>query len=157
MWGEWAYAASVAQANAGGGAILLDFKPPRGDTMLVLHARGLITGTADIFIEKNDEDDSVAVRYATAASGAGVGVTIPQSLASAGASGVTIDSTDPLTRLFQGDDYLVIRKGAGAQNDTLVVQLRALLAPGTAKPTVDKSRSTNEADVTITETENKIL
>ncbi len=156
-WGLWAFRASVAQANGAGGAIIVDTEPAVGDTMIVIQAEGVNSGTNNLIIQRNDEDDELSGRFVNIASGAGTVGSIPRSMQSVTTTPL-IDSSYPINLMFRGDDYLsILQTGAGSQNDTLLVTIRALLS-SSALPTVTKTRSTNAGDVTIsTPTVNKIL
>ncbi len=154
-WPVWVYRASVAQANGAGGAIVLDFPPAVDDTMIITQAYAINSGTNALEMRRTDEDNNQNILYLSVASAATVEATIPRTFSETGDSGFH-DSTDPMTRLYRGDDIFTIQQtGAGAQNDTLIVALRAFLSSFTI-PTVSKARSTNSADVTITPTVNKI-
>ncbi len=147
-WGMWQYRAVVTQANAAGGAIIVDVVPVAGMDMLVIHAAGTNSGTNGIAIYRMDEDDAVAGVYVSVASGAGTIASIPRSLQGGGTS-EQFDSVDIMTRLIRSDDKLAFQQSvAGAQNDTLAINIRALLSSA-ERPIVTKARSTNSADVTI--------
>ncbi len=156
-WGIWAFRASTAQANAAGGAIVLDVSPDPGDTMIVMWARGVNSGTNTLQILRVDEDNNQGPFLSSIGSGAGTVATMPRGFTTLTTSDF-IDSTDLHSRTFRGDDRFTIQQtGAGAQNDTLVIDLRAYLSSSSI-PTVAKGRSTNQANVTIaTPTVNKIL
>lgn len=158
-WGYWAYRAIATQVNAGGGAIVLDVKPATGATMIVMAAIGTNSGTNTLQIARVDEDDNDAQIFVLVGSAGGTEGAIPQISDRTTTSTAMSDSTPIETRLFRGDDMFTVRQsGAGAQNDTLTLRIRALLSPGSLKPVVAKDRSTNEADVTIaTPTEDKVL
>ncbi len=156
LWPMWIYRSSTAQANAAGGAIVLTFKPADGDTMLLISAIGVNSGTNSLRMERLDEDDNRAFMYVDVGSGAGSAATLPRAKIEATSSQIG-DSTPLETRLIRGDDYFSIRQlGAGAQNDTLIVAIRALL-PDHVAPVISKAESTNQANVTITETVNKVI
>ncbi len=147
-WGLWQYRASIAQANAGGGAIVVDFFPLQGVTMIVLWARGTNSGTNSLQIVTTDEDNIVNPFWSSIASAAGSVGTVPRTF-NATTDSDFIDTTDMAVRMIRANDGLTIRQtGAGAQNDTLVVELRALLS-SPERALVSKARSTNQADVTI--------
>ncbi len=148
-WGMWMYRVSVAQANAGGGAIVVDFVPVAGVSMIVTFVRAENSGTNGLQILRVDEDNSVGPFYASVSSAATTQAVIPQSFSGATTDGVTFDSTDLFTRFFRANDKFTVQQtGAGAQNDTLVINLRAFLSCA-ERPIVTKGRSTNPSDVTI--------
>ncbi len=157
-WGIWAFRASVEQANGAGGAIVLDIAPAVGDTMIIISAKGANSGTNSLDMTRIDEDQAEVARYVDVASAASTAGIMPQSVSNAAASASVIDSTNILERLFRGDDvFSIFQTGAGAQFDTLVITIRALLSSSSI-PTVSKARSTNQVDVTIVApTVNKIL
>lgn len=145
----YVYRASVAQANGAGGAIVLDVDAGDGNEFLVMAALASNSGTNDIQMLRVDEDNNTGVFFASVSSAATTQCAIPQSLAGTASDGTIIDSTDPWTRVFAGagDKFTVRQNGAGAQNDTLILQMWLRLATGI--PTVEKGRSTNAGDVTI--------
>lgn len=156
-WGIWAFRASVAQANGAGGAIVLDVSPSAGNAIIVMWARGVNSGTNTLQILRTDEDNNQGPFLSSIGSGGATVGTIPRAFTSLTTSDF-IDSTDILARTFRGDDRLTIQQtGAGAQNDTLILDLRAFLS-SSLLPSVAKGRSTNQGDVTIAApTVNKIL
>ncbi len=150
-WGMWFFRASVAQANAGGGAIILDFAPLQGTTMMVLEASGKNSGTNTLNMFRNDEDNNSLGFYLSVASAAATEGAIPRNfnnLASDSSSLSSIPGIFGNLTFRGGDQFTIEQTGAGAQNDTLVVQLRALLS-SPVRPIVSKLRSTNQANVTI--------
>lgn len=146
-WAIWAHQSVFTQANAAGGAIVVDFTPGQGDAMVVLHANGLNSGTNTIQIAAYDEDNNRITVYSGIASGATTRGAIPQTVSNSATSSATIDSSDPDSRLFHGDDKFTIEQtGAGAQNNTLTINIRAKIRG--RPPAISKARSTNQADVT---------
>lgn len=157
-WGYWAYRASTAQANGAGGAIVLDITPAVGETMIIMEASGSNSGTNGVRIERTDEDSNIAARYVDVASAGTSKGALPQEASGSTTNTLVVTSVPMEARLFRGDDLFTIKQtGAGAQNDTLIIVVRAFLSEATM-PTVAKGRSTNPGDVTIAAaTENKIL
>lgn len=148
QWGIWAFRAVYTQANGAGGAIVVDVAPARGQTMIIMHAYGINSGTNALQMLRNDEDDATSTMYLDVASAATTEGAIPQNLAGSGTDGRRIDSTPQETRFFRGDDQFTVQQtGAGAQNDTLTIDLRAFLS-GPAIPARSVLRSTNPGDVT---------
>ncbi len=147
-WGVWFYRSSTAQANASGGNIVLDVAPLQGTTMIVTECYAINSGTNGIRMLRTDEDDTdAAVLVDIASAGQTVG-TIPRTV-NVITSSLLIDSTPLETRLFRADDRFTIRQTvAGAQNDTLILWLRALLS-SPRRPIISKGRSINQGDVTI--------
>ncbi len=148
-WGMWFYRAVITQTNGAGGAIVMDIAPTGGNMMLVMHAKGVNSGTNSLQILRNDEDNNESIRMATVASGAGSVITIPRD-----SLGVSTDSGHAIsapmeTRFFRASDrFVILQGGAGAQNDTLTIDIRAFLSSAD-RPVVTKGRSTNAGDVTI--------
>jgi len=143
----YAYAASAAQANAAGGKILLDFTFGKGNWAILVMLRAANSGTNDVDIHMEDANSANQLaRLAVVGSGAGTNAYLPSVGTAANASA---NLTYSYGLLISGDDILVVQQnGAGAQSDTLKVRARFLLYG--APPTVSKARSTNAADVTIT-------
>lgn len=156
-WGIWAFRAVYTQANAGGGAVVVDFTPGAGDTMILMNLEAENSGTNTLQVQRTDEDNNRSGRFVQVSSAAGVFATVPRGTTIAGSS-ATMDSTLIETRLFRGDDLLtVLQTGAGVADDTLTITLRALLSSPVI-PTRDLSRSTNSGDVTeATPTVNKVI
>jgi len=159
-WRIWAFRAVYTQANAAGGAIVVDFTAGAGNTMILMHSKGINSGTNGLEIVRVDEDNNDSITLADVISAAGVTGTAPlaRTQATATTSSPLIDVTDWLTRIFAGgQEKLTVRQdGAGIANDTLTVDVRFLVRHGVGAR--DKSRSTNAADVTETApTINRIL
>ncbi len=145
-WGLWQYRVSVAQANGAGGAITVDIVAVAGESMKVQLAMGLNSGTNGLVIQLTDTGDNLITEWLNIASGAGTKGVIPRMENDLTASSFRSSSHDIWIR---EQDKLTIRQtGAGAQNDTLVVAVRAFLSCA-ERPIVLKARSTNAADVTI--------
>ncbi len=148
-WGVWFYRALVTQANGAGGAIVVDLVPVAGMDMIVVMASGVNSGTNDLKMERTDEDNNVAAVFYSVASAAGTKGIIPQSTAFSETSTLGMNTVPLETRIFRAGDKLTVRQtGAGAQNDTLLVVVRAFLSSA-ERPIVTKARSTNSGDVTI--------
>ncbi len=148
-WGMWQYRAVVTQVNAAGGAIFVDFFPLQGTTMLIVLAKAANSGTNSLDMTRIDEDQAEVARYVDVASAGQTAGIMPQSQSSASASASLIDSTSTEVRMFRANDgFSIFQAGAGAQNDTLTVAVRAFLS-SPERPLVSKARSTNQGDVTI--------
>ncbi len=148
-WGMWFYRAVFTQTNGAGGAMVVDFAPVAGMTMIVMSVVGENSGTNSLRIERTDEDNIDRPWFADISSGAGTFASIPQTLSFAGTSSVMVDTTSAEVRTFRENDRLtILQLGAGAQNDTLTISLRAFLSSA-ERPVVVKGRSTNPGDVTI--------
>ncbi len=147
-WGIWIYRVSVAQANGAGGAIILDFAPIGGTTMIIIKAEAINSGTNAVRMERTDADNNRCTRLLDITSGVGAQGSIPRTY-TATTTSVTIDSTPMETRLFRSEDKFTIRQTvAGSQDDTIMIALRAFLSSA-ERPIVTKARSTNPSDVTI--------
>lgn len=153
----WQYRASIAQANGAGGAIVLDVANVEGSEFYVLMAKALNSGTNTLRMRRVDEDGNAVEDYLQVASGAASQGAIPRNEDDPTGDSALVSSTAPGALHFAGGDAFRIRQtGAGAQNDTLLVDWRILLR-GT-KPTPDISESTNPGDVTIaTPTVDKVI
>lgn len=153
-WRVWAFRAVYTQANAAGGAIVVDFTAGEGNTMIIMHSIGINSGTNGIKISRIDEDNTESALLNDIASAAATSGSVPRGFESVAAqpiSSTLIDSTDPLTRTFSGvsDKFTVRQTVAGAANDTFTIDIRALVRHGVL-PARTKARSTNQADVTET-------
>lgn len=147
-WGLWMYRSVTTQANGAGGAIVLDFVPLQGMTMMVLSVVGINSGTNTLRIQRVDEDNSIPTQWVSVASGAGTIASVPRASTVAGTGRIADSSYVPALLIRADDKLTVTQTGAGAQNDTLEVSIRALLSSNTL-PIISKGRSTNQADVTI--------
>ncbi len=148
-WGMWYYRVSIAQANGAGGAIFVDFAPVAGQTMIIMRCHAINSGTNGLRMSSNDEDNVDAPLYLFISSAANVEGGLPR-LSPSGSTDTGIVGTEPIeTRMFrQGDKFSIAQTGAGAQNDTMLVTIRAFLSSA-ERPIVLKARSTNPGDVTI--------
>lgn len=154
-WGLWVYRSVTTQANAGGGAILLDIEPAEGDQMVLAYLVATNSGTNGFLLRVYDEDNNTGGQFGTVASAATTIVRLPAS----GDPATTDDNVaDSSFLLVRGDNLFTIQQtGAGAADDTLTLSMAWYLENNTI-PTVDKSRSTNPNDVTIaTPTVNKVV
>lgn len=144
-WGIFQYRNIYKQTNGAGGAIILDFTPAVGQTMVPIMGQALNSGTNTAQIRVTDEDNNLVNFLAAVASAAGTVASFPQTNSQATASSQNIDSSRPLF-IRNGDKLTLQNSGAGAQNDTLTVVLRVFISSAT-KPTRSVARSTNAADV----------
>lgn len=139
----------TTQANAAGGAIILDITPPTGQAYRLVALRAVNSGTNTITITLNDEDNATTAALAEIASAAGTKCHLPSIGAAATATGNTINSQDLI--ISKGQSLSVYQTGAGVQNDTLTVGFvfEVLNPYASTAPTWSKARSTNQGDVTI--------
>ncbi len=148
-WGMWQYRVVVTQANGAGGAVVVDVAPLQGLSMIIISAKGANSGANSLDMTRVDEDNVEVFRFVDVASAGQTAGIMPQTQSAAGASASLADSTPVETRLFRADDkFSIFQAGAGAQNDTLTIAIRAFLS-SPERPLVIKSRSTNAGDVTI--------
>jgi hypothetical protein len=151
---KWMYvyqARRVAtQANAGGGAMVIDISP----TVLarVLQMQIASAGANhSMAIRSYDEDNAVAGYLASVGSVANPFMVIPSVGVAATASGNIRDTTN--LHVAPGMKLTAMTLEAGAQNDTLTTAVTMLLpitaASDGSDVTWSKARSTNEADVTL--------
>lgn len=146
-WGEWMYRNIYKQTNAGGGAIAFDMTPAAGDIMLIVSAHAENSGTNDLNMAIHDEDDNNVARFLDIPSAATLEGGIPQDVAASVNDLIVVSSAPTETRAVRGDNYFsIFQLGAGAQNDTMTVTIRALLS-SSALPVRSVARSTNPADV----------
>lgn len=156
----WIYRAVITQANIAGGAIVLDLVPALGDEFIPLWVEAVNSGTNTLQIGELDEDNNIHLMVAVA-SAAASSASIPRASQSDSADSARTGYPYPIPIRGHASGAvshgLTIRQtGAGAQNDTLTIQVRGLVK-GRA-PSVGKDRSTNQADVTIaTPTINRLV
>ncbi len=148
-WGMWFYRASIAQANAAGGAIVVDFVPVQGVTMIIASCHAINSGTNSLTMKRTDEDNNQNPFFLSISSGATTEGGLPR-VSPSGSTDTGIIGTEAIeTRMFRADDkFTIAQTGAGAQNDTLIVVIRAFLSSA-ERPIVTKGRSTNQGNVTI--------
>ncbi len=147
-WGLWSYRVVVTQANGAGGAIVVDLSPVAGMTMIVASFSALNSGNNGLILTSRDEDVNEGQRFIEIASAGQTSATIPRGIEGS-ASQLNTDSIPMETRIYRASDrFSVQQTGAGAQNDTLTLMMRALLSSA-ERPLVSKGRSTNPSDVTI--------
>ena len=137
----------ATQANAAGGAVIIDITPAAGQAMRIVELYAINSGTNSLYFDVADEDNAYGARFAAVGSAAGTQARAPN----VGTSGAATDNlTGSADFIVPAGKKLVIRQlGAGAQNDTLTVAVVFELIGNPAVPTWAKDRSTNEADVTL--------
>ena len=136
----------ATQANAAGGAIIVDISVAAGQIAKLVSLQILNSGTNSLYCYLYDEDVAESNRLGGVGSAAGNRLEFPSIGANANAAGNFASSEGLL--LGPGQLLSVFQLGAGIQNDTLTVAVTLLLSTNTA-PTWSKARSTNEADVTL--------
>jgi len=149
----WRYRGVATQANAAGGAVIIDISPGAGNYLELIDAFVSNSGTNSVNVAVRDSSNNTVSIHATVASGAATATYLPSIGANAASSGAIASSVG--LKVFGADKLSLYQAGAGAQNDTLTVNIRAFVRSDTA-PTVSKARSTNQADVTIVETYNTV-
>lgn len=143
---------TLTQANAAGGAIVVEISPGAGNEFILLDIRAANSGTNGLVVRKETAVAgtsivpilSVASGAGTSANGAvGLVSTVFTSNAAVGIGWPCIVSgTQAL---------LVAQTGAGAQNDTFQVLINIRVrGSDTTGMTVTKANSTNPANVSVT-------
>ena len=148
--GRWLYQARrvATQANVAGGAVKVDITPAAGQTLKLIAADMINSGTNAAICSILDEDNAAATNIlANVASGAATRYSLPSIGSAATATGNATNSTDVI--IMAGQKLSFWQSGAGAQNDTLTVAVVLELIGSGVEPTWSKARSTNEADVTL--------
>ena len=140
---------TYTQANVAGGAIVVEIVPGSGNAFIVTASKVTNSGTNTLRQEIESGLAGASMnRYSELASGAGNISSVPQSAAN-GASSGALTASIPTPALVPGTlAWKIYHTGAGAQNDTLRVQM--LIRVKGALPTVSKANSTNQADVSVT-------
>lgn len=139
----------ATQANAGGGAVIVDISPPTGQAYILQAVRGANSGTNGLVCVLADEDFATILTLAEIGSAAGVKFNLPSPGASASSTGNIANSYGLI--ISKGQYLRIYQTGAGAQNDTLTVSLYLEpLNPGASTtPTYSVAASTNAGDVTL--------
>ena len=137
----------ATQANAAGGAVVIDITPAAGQTIRLISLVATNSGTNDMVVETVDEDNARSGYFGAVASAAAVKINLP-TIGAAGSSSSNLATSENL-RIPVGEKLVVKQSGAGAQNDTLTVAVVLELIGNGTEPTWSKARSTNEADVTL--------
>jgi len=136
----------ATQANAAGGAVIVDISVAAGQVARVVSVYAINSGTNSLYIDVIDEDNATDFRCAGISSAAGVWGNAPQA-GSTGASSAQPGNSSGML-LGPGQKLSIFQLGAGIQNDTLTVAITLLCSTST-EPTWDKSRSTNQANVSL--------
>lgn len=139
----------ATQANAGGGAIIIDITCPTGQLYKLVSCRGANSGTNTLIAVIADEDLATDMTLAEIASAAGTKFSLPSIGSTSGTSANIANSTGLL--FGQAHTLSIYQTGAGIANDTLTISmtLEVLNPKGTTTPIYSKDRSTNAADVTL--------
>ena len=146
----WFYQARrvATQTNIAGGAIKVDISLAVGQVAQVVSLEGINSGTNDVLLNVNDEDNAEQSRFNYQGSGAGVTLRAP----TGGTTGAANNSVSGIGFVLgPGQKLSSSQTAAGAQNDTHTVAVSLLLFNKPTEPTWSKARSTNQADVTLAE------
>ena len=135
--------------------MIVDISAGAGQTMIVLHASGVNSGTNTLDIQRVDEDDNIAASFVDVASAAASSGRVPSAFTANTTSGLAMGA-DAMQLIFSGgtEKFTIRQEGASVQNNTLIINVRALLSIGEL-PTIDFTRSTNFIDVTQADTINR--
>lgn len=140
---------TYAQANAGGGAIVIDIRGTVGSEWRVTHGRVVNSGTNGLQVLAVDGTASPVVsgKFNDIASAAGTKANLPSVPGGSTTSDVPGDLE---SAIFCGIHGLrITQTAAGAQNDTMRILLYIRRTRGDL-PTFSKAQSTNPADVSVT-------
>lgn len=137
----------ATQANAAGGAIVVDITCAAGQMMRIESAYAANSGTNTLQMKVHDGDNAMRAYLANVGSAASNYLSIPSPGAAASASGNLVDSKD--LYVLAGEKFTIMQGAAGAQNDTMTIAVVIELYGSAAEPTWSKARSTNEANVTL--------
>ena len=138
---------ATQQENLAGGAIKVDVTLATGQMARLIAASGTNTGTNSAYIHLRDEDAALTDTLCAVASAAGTMAAAPCAGQAGASSGGAIAAQGLI--LPAGAMLSFEQAGAGAQHDYLQVAVVLELIGDFSIPTWAKSRSTNEADVTI--------
>lgn len=146
---SWIYQARriAQQTNAAGGAITIDIAANAGQIIRLLALKALNSGNNGLYVNVYDEDNALANKYAIIGAAAATTCHLPAIGTDASTSNNNASSIDLI--LAPGEKLSIVQSGAGVQNDTLTVAVKMELFNVRTSPTWDKSRSTNQADVTL--------
>lgn len=143
---------TAKQTNAGGGAILVDLTCASGMMFELVSMQAVNSGTNTLVCRIYDSaNDTHLNNISSMGSAAGTNFNLP----SVGGTAATSSNT-PLSlglKVGPGQKLTALQTGVGLQNDELMVAV-SLLLPITATAadiSWSKARSTNAADVTLTE------
>lgn len=147
-WVSAAFDVTFTQANAAGGAIIVDIANALSSRFVVLEFEAINSGTNAIQTNVTDSANKVVGSFGNIASGAGTVQNWPTGSTVTSTAAVS-PSNDPRFLIIAGTDRLTVQQtGAGAQNDTFRLTCR-LLVYG-AVPTLSVTRSTNAGNVSAT-------
>lgn len=135
--------------------MIVDVNAGIGQTMIILHASGVNSGTNTFDIQRVDEDDNIAASFVDIASAAASSGRVPSAFTANTTSGLVMGA-DAMQLIFSGgtEKFTLRQEGAGAVNNTLIINIRALVSIGEL-PAIDVTRSTNFLDVTQADTVNR--
>jgi len=137
----------TTQANAAGGAIIVDISLAAGQIAKLIYLSASNSGTNDIEIALLDEDNASSSSLGYCASAAANMLRVPSIGSAATGGGNRISSIEVI--IPSGAKLSVIQSGASVQNHTLTIAIGLELFNDFTIPTWSKARSTNAADVTI--------
>lgn len=157
-WGIWKYRAVFKTTNVAAKYLQVEFTPPNGGRMVILHT---MTGPDDYSgnetVKMSIRDSAgnlvaVLMKDLTSIDNARITFPAPEGTAQGGGLGLT---ANPGQLVIAGDDSLVWETSQLAQNEELTIAIRAWLWGDL--PTVSKANSETPADVTVTETYNVVI
>ena len=146
---SWIYQARrvATQANAAGGAIVIDISLASGQCGRLIAAYTNNSGNNSLYVEIQDEDNAYTTSIGSVGAAAANTLRLPSIGSAASATGNVANSTGLI--IPSGAKLTFRQAGAGVQNDTLTVGIVLELFNLPTVPTWSKDRSTNAADVTL--------
>jgi len=136
----------ATQANAAGGAILIDLATAPGQIAKLLHARVVNSGNNGLQAYIYDEDNAAEAYLLVIGAAAGTSASLPSIGSAATASANNANTKDLM--FGPGQKLSFLQTAAGAQNDTLTLGITLLLTTAT-EPSWSVARSTNPGNVTL--------
>ena len=147
---SWIYQARrvATQANAAGGAVVVDISLASGQIARIISIRGLNSGNNGISCLIVDEDNATHAQLASISAAGGANFNLPAAVLAGAATTSSMAQSSGFI-LASGQKLTIMQSAAGAQNDTMTICITLELFNLPTVPTWSKDRSTNAADVTL--------
>lgn len=142
----WILDVTLTQTNAAGGLMVLRVTCPEYTKMVLCDGRITNSGNNGLYSRKRTSANALTTRIVAVGAAAGTVANMPSQGSNASSSDNNADSRG--FEIIGGEALDFGQTAAGAQNDTMRVQLRFELKSRIEKPTYDFALSTNAADVT---------
>lgn len=153
----WHYKSTFKQTNAAGGAIVVTITNGDQTAMRLVSMRCENSGNNGVGVRPIGTATTADYQgvWASVGAAAGTNLNLPTS-GTASSSSANMSTSENGLVVGNNSRVVVYQTGAGVQNDELLVIATFELLTNATAPSIDKSGSTNAADVTITEALNEV-